>query len=134
MISYIFSFTKKKRINSDQASYSLVREILCVVCISMVEINVLPASSSAFLFCRLLKIIFFVVFNPDVALTSDFIGGFCGETEEDHRDTLSLIEQVKYSFVFCFPYSMREVRIFFQSVHSNMPPCLKCNNIRVFPK
>ena len=58
-----------------------------------------------------------MVFYPDVALTSDFIGGFCGETEEDHRDTLSLIEQVKYSFVFCFPYSMREVRIFLQAVH-----------------
>ena len=51
-----------------------------------------------------------MVFNPDVALTSDFIAGFCGETEKDHRDTLSLMEQVKYNFAFCFPYSMREVR------------------------
>ncbi|XP_064594483.1 mitochondrial tRNA methylthiotransferase CDK5RAP1-like [Liolophura sinensis] len=45
---------------------------------------------------------------PDVALSSDFIAGFCGETEEAHQDTLSLMRQVQYNFVFCFPYSMRQ--------------------------
>lgn len=48
----------------------------------------------------------------DVALTSDFIVGFCGETEEDHRDTVSLIEQVKFHYVYQFPYSMRQVQCF----------------------
>ena len=61
-----------------------------------------------------MEIFFTVVFNTDVALTSDFIAGFCGETEKDHQDTLSLIEQVQYNFVFCFPYSMREVNFFLQ--------------------
>uniref|UniRef100_A0A1I7Y1L5 CDK5RAP1-like protein n=1 Tax=Steinernema glaseri TaxID=37863 RepID=A0A1I7Y1L5_9BILA len=44
---------------------------------------------------------------PDVALTSDFIAGFCGETEEAHQDTLSLMREVQYSFCYVFPYSMR---------------------------
>lgn len=46
---------------------------------------------------------------PGVAFTSDFISGFCGETEADHELTLDLIERVKYNFVYFFPYSMREV-------------------------
>ncbi|KAI4492946.1 hypothetical protein M0802_009783 [Mischocyttarus mexicanus] len=45
---------------------------------------------------------------PDVALSSDFIVGFCGETEEEFQDTLSLIELVKYNTAFLFAYSMRE--------------------------
>ncbi|CAJ0577176.1 unnamed protein product, partial [Mesorhabditis spiculigera] len=45
---------------------------------------------------------------PNVALTSDFIAGFCGETEEQHQDTLQLIRDVKYDFCYVFPYSMRE--------------------------
>ncbi|KAK0047415.1 CDK5RAP1-like protein [Biomphalaria pfeifferi] len=45
---------------------------------------------------------------PDVGLSSDFIAGFCGETEEAHQDTLSLMDIVKYNYAFCFPYSMRE--------------------------
>lgn len=46
--------------------------------------------------------------GKDLALTSDFIAGFCGETEEAHRDTLKLIEQVRYNYVYVFQYSMRE--------------------------
>ena len=48
-------------------------------------------------------------FLPDVSLSTDMISGFCGETEEDHRDTLSLIEIVKYHYAFLFKYSMRKV-------------------------
>ncbi|OQR71632.1 CDK5 regulatory subunit-associated protein 1-like, partial [Tropilaelaps mercedesae] len=44
----------------------------------------------------------------NVALTSDFICGFCGETEEDHELTVDLVRKVNYSFCFVFPYSMRE--------------------------
>lgn len=45
---------------------------------------------------------------PDVGLSSDFICGFCGETEEDHADTLSLIKSVGYDMAYLFGYSMRE--------------------------
>lgn len=36
---------------------------------------------------------------PGVALSSDFIAGFCTETEAEFEDTLSLIEEVQYDFV-----------------------------------
>lgn len=45
---------------------------------------------------------------PDIAITSDFISGFCGETEQDHLETLDLIEKVRYNFMYCFAYSMRD--------------------------
>ncbi|XP_057657737.1 CDK5RAP1-like protein [Diorhabda carinulata] len=45
---------------------------------------------------------------PDVALSSDFICGFCGETDEEFEETLSLIDEIKYNTAFLFAYSMRE--------------------------
>ena len=45
---------------------------------------------------------------PGVALSSDFIAGFCGETDEQFEDTASLLEIVKYDMAFLFAYSMRE--------------------------
>ena len=47
---------------------------------------------------------------PDIRLSGDMIAGFCGETDEEFEQTLSLIEKVQYGYLFCFPYSMREVR------------------------
>jgi len=45
---------------------------------------------------------------PDyVAISSDFIAGFCGETEEEHNDTLTLMKEVQYEQAFMFAYSMR---------------------------
>lgn len=45
---------------------------------------------------------------PGVALSSDFISGFCGETEEEHADTLSLMRMIKYEHAYMFAYSMRD--------------------------
>ncbi len=44
---------------------------------------------------------------PDLALTSDVIVGFPGETEEDFRQTLELIRQVEFTSLFTFIYSPR---------------------------
>lgn len=44
---------------------------------------------------------------PDCALSSDVIAGFCTETEEDHRDTLSMMEYAKYEMSYMFFYSER---------------------------
>ena len=44
---------------------------------------------------------------PDCAISSDVICGFCTETEEEHADTLSMIEFVKYSMSYMFYYSER---------------------------
>ena len=45
---------------------------------------------------------------PDIALSSDIIVGFPGETEQDFEDTYRLVEEVGYSQVFTFIYSKRE--------------------------
>ena len=44
---------------------------------------------------------------PDCAISTDVIAGFCSETEEDHRDTLSLFEAVGFDAAFMFQYSER---------------------------
>jgi tRNA-2-methylthio-N6-dimethylallyladenosine synthase len=44
---------------------------------------------------------------PDCAISTDVISGFCGETEEEHLDTLSLMDEVKYDFAYMFKYSER---------------------------
>lgn len=44
---------------------------------------------------------------PECAITSDVIAGFCGETEEEHADTLSMIDFVKYDMSYMFKYSER---------------------------
>jgi tRNA-2-methylthio-N6-dimethylallyladenosine synthase len=45
--------------------------------------------------------------NPDIAITSDIIVGFPGETESDFNDTLNLIRRVAYDGLFAFKYSDR---------------------------
>ena len=44
---------------------------------------------------------------PDIAFSQDMIVGFCGETEQDHQDTLSLMREVEYDYGYMFAYSER---------------------------
>ena len=44
---------------------------------------------------------------PHAAITSDFIVGFPGESEEDFEETLSLVEEVRFDYAFCYRYSDR---------------------------
>ncbi len=44
---------------------------------------------------------------PTISFSTDIIAGFCGETEEEHRDTLSLLETVRYDHAYMFMYSER---------------------------
>jgi tRNA-2-methylthio-N6-dimethylallyladenosine synthase len=44
---------------------------------------------------------------PECGISTDVIAGFCGETEEQHGETISLMEEVKYDFAYMFKYSER---------------------------
>ncbi|PWA78927.1 methylthiotransferase [Artemisia annua] len=62
---------------------------------------------------------------PDVGLTSDFICGFCDETEEEHEDTLSLVRAVGYDMAYMFAYSMREKTHAHRNYLDNVPEEIK---------
>ncbi len=44
---------------------------------------------------------------PDIAITSDIITGFPGESDEDHRETISAMERIRFDGLFAFKYSSR---------------------------
>ncbi|KAM8704082.1 hypothetical protein ACLKA7_008657 [Drosophila subpalustris] len=62
---------------------------------------------------------------PDVGLSSDFICGFCGETEEEFEDTISLIDSVRYNVAFLFAYSMREKTTAHRRYVDDVPAAVK---------
>jgi tRNA-2-methylthio-N6-dimethylallyladenosine synthase len=44
---------------------------------------------------------------PDAGISTDTISGFCGETEDDHKETMSLMEWSGFDFSYMFKYSER---------------------------
>ena len=58
---------------------------------------------------------------PDCAISQDMIAGFPTETEEDHQDTLSLMEYVKYDFGFMFAYSERPGTLAGRKMEDDIP-------------
>lgn len=62
---------------------------------------------------------------PNVTLSTDMITGFCGETEEEFQDTLSLLNEVKYNMAFLFPYSMREKTTAHRRMQDDVPEEVK---------
>lgn len=47
-------------------------------------------------------------YMPDIAISTDIIAGFCGETDEDHQATLSMMKKADYYYAFMFKYSRRD--------------------------
>ncbi|MDT0559595.1 tRNA (N6-isopentenyl adenosine(37)-C2)-methylthiotransferase MiaB [Ichthyenterobacterium sp. W332] len=62
---------------------------------------------------------------PDCAISQDMIAGFPTETEEDHKDTLSLMEYVKYDFGFMFAYSERPGTMAARKMEDDIPSDIK---------
>jgi len=68
--------------------------------------------------------------NPDCAISQDMIAGFPGETEEDHQDTLSLMDYVKYDFGFMFAYSERPGTLAARKLKDDIPQETKLRRLR----
>ena len=62
---------------------------------------------------------------PDCAISQDMITGFPTETEEDHQDTLSLMEYVKYDYGFMFAYSERPGTMAARKLEDDVPEATK---------
>ncbi len=62
---------------------------------------------------------------PEMSLSQDMIVGFCGETEQDHQDTLALMEYVKYDFGFMFAYSERPGTLAAKKMPDDVPHDVK---------
>jgi len=67
---------------------------------------------------------------PGCAISSDFIAGFCDETEEDHKETLSLMEQAGFDYTFMFRYSERPDTLAAERYQDNVPSELKDRRLR----
>lgn len=62
---------------------------------------------------------------PDISLSQDMIAGFPTETEEDHQDTLSLMEYVQYDFGYMFVYSERPGTMAARKMEDDVPTDVK---------
>jgi tRNA-2-methylthio-N6-dimethylallyladenosine synthase len=62
---------------------------------------------------------------PDCTISQDMIVGFSTETDQDHQDTLSLMEHVKYSFGYMFAYSERPGTLAERKLEDDIPLAIK---------
>ncbi|XP_020375373.1 CDK5 regulatory subunit-associated protein 1 [Rhincodon typus] len=62
---------------------------------------------------------------PGVSLSSDFIAGFCEETENDHLQTISLLREVRYNIGYLFAYSMRKKTHSYHRLQDSVPAIVK---------
>ncbi len=66
---------------------------------------------------------------PDCGLTTDIIAGFCSETEEDHKATLTLMEEARFDAAFMFQYSERPGTLAARKYKDDIPTELKTRRL-----
>lgn len=66
---------------------------------------------------------------PGCAISTDIIAGFCGETEEDHRQTLSLMEETGFDYAFMFKYSERPGTLAAKKYPDDVPEKVKTRRL-----
>ena len=62
---------------------------------------------------------------PGLTLSTDIISGFCGETEEEHQGTMTLMAQVQYDLAYMFAYSERERTLAYRKFEDDVPEDVK---------
>jgi len=67
---------------------------------------------------------------PDCAISTDIITGFCSETDEEHAETISLMEQVRYEHAFMFAYSERPNTAAAKKMEDDVPEEVKKARLR----
>ena len=65
----------------------------------------------------------------DCTITTDLIIGFCEETEEEHQDTLSLMEYAKFDFAYMYKYSERPKTLAERKFSDDIPEAIKTRRI-----
>jgi tRNA-2-methylthio-N6-dimethylallyladenosine synthase len=65
------------------------------------------------------------ILGADCGISSDMIAGFCSETEEEHKETLSLMELVQFDFSYMFFYSERPGTLAEKKFADDIPPEVK---------
>jgi tRNA-2-methylthio-N6-dimethylallyladenosine synthase len=66
---------------------------------------------------------------PDIAISSDMIVGFCGETDEEFEETISLVQAVGYDSMFSFKYSPRPYTKAYRQIPDDVPEELKSQRL-----
>ncbi|MBA3541680.1 MAG: radical SAM protein, partial [Deltaproteobacteria bacterium] len=62
---------------------------------------------------------------PEIALSTDILTGFSGETDEDHAQTLALMREVRFDSAFMFAYSERDLTFAAKKLPDDITPALK---------
>lgn len=66
---------------------------------------------------------------PNCAISTDIITGFCGETDEEHAQTVSLMEQVKFNYAYMFKYSERPKTLAERKFEDDVPEATKSSRL-----
>ena len=66
---------------------------------------------------------------PGCAITTDMISGFCGETEEEHQATLSLMDAVQFDFAYMYKYSERPKTLAERKFEDDVPEAVKSRRL-----
>jgi tRNA-2-methylthio-N6-dimethylallyladenosine synthase len=67
---------------------------------------------------------------PGCAVSTDVITGFCSETEQEHQDTLSMMDYVHYDFAYMFMYSERPGTLAAKRYADDIPDIVKRNRLK----
>jgi tRNA-2-methylthio-N6-dimethylallyladenosine synthase len=66
---------------------------------------------------------------PAIAISTDILSGFCGETDDDHRATVDLMEEIRFDSAFMFVYSERDLTFAAKKLPDDVPEPVKKQRI-----